>query len=78
MTTMTKHRPSWAFNDRLRKVRTNEGLTQQQMADRLGVSRARYSNWEAGLNPPADILEIATRIENEFHVARSWLLGLED
>lgn len=30
----------------LRKYRRNEGLTQQQMADRLGVKKRTYGSWE--------------------------------
>lgn len=32
----------------LAAARTNAGLTQEQMADRLGVTRQTYAAWEAG------------------------------
>lgn len=34
-------------------------LTQTEMAERLGVSRAKYKNWEYGTEPPFRIIETA-------------------
>jgi DNA-binding XRE family transcriptional regulator len=34
--------------DEFRRVRGQWGLTQQQMADRLGVTRLSIGNWESG------------------------------
>lgn len=57
---MTTWEPTWpgrpTGNDslatRLGVLRTREGLTQQQLADRLGVSRVAVSHLEAGINSP--------------------------
>lgn len=83
--TIGPHVPQWTFGDRLRKVRreaarlTETGkLTQDQMAARLGVQVKAYSAWEADQNRPDDIVEIARRVEEEFHVPATWMLGLED
>ena len=40
------------FGETLRRLRTDHGLSQQQVADRLHVSRASVANWEAGRRIP--------------------------
>jgi putative transcriptional regulator len=37
---------------RLREARTAAGLTQQQLADRLGVDQAVIARWETGVQEP--------------------------
>ncbi len=37
---------------RLEKARTNAGLTQRELATRLGVSQGLVSHWERGSNVP--------------------------
>ncbi len=57
---MTTWEPTWpgrptgidSLATRLGVLRTREGLTQQQLADRLGVSRVAISHLEAGINSP--------------------------
>lgn len=42
---------------RIRKYREMQGISQKEMAQRIGVSNSRVSNWEQGINRPgADIL----------------------
>lgn len=42
---------------RIRKYRKEYGLTQEQLAKAIGVTKSRVSNWEQGINrPDADIL----------------------
>ena len=46
------------FGDRIREARKAAGLTQRQLADRLGVSNTSISNWEKGLSrPDADMIQ---------------------
>lgn len=40
------------FCDKLAKLRKNNNLSQEQLADRLGVSRQAVSKWESGLSHP--------------------------
>lgn len=42
-------RKSMRFCDKLPKLRKNNNLSQEQLADRLGVSRQAVSKWESGL-----------------------------
>ena len=41
-----------AFKDRLIRARRTAGLTQAQIAQRLGVSDKAVSGWERGMSPP--------------------------
>ena len=44
---------------RIRYFRELRGLSQKQLAARIGVSNSRLSNWEQGLNrPDADTLRV--------------------
>lgn len=47
----------------LRQWREREGLTQEAMADRVGVSRSRWSEIERGDERAQPLLEVALRIE---------------
>lgn len=38
---------------RIAKLRSRHGMTQEELAERLGVSRSRLSHWERGSNPPS-------------------------
>ena len=57
---MSTWEPTWpgqrtgtdSLASRLGVLRTREGMTQQQLADRLGVSRVAVSHLEAGINSP--------------------------
>lgn len=41
-----------SFGDRLQEVRRNNGLTQEQFAEALQVSRQAVSRWESGRSYP--------------------------
>lgn len=47
----------YEIGSRIRKYRKEVGLTQEQLANTIGVTKSRISNWEQGINrPDADIL----------------------
>ena len=47
----------YEIGTRIRKFRERQGLSQKEFAKLIGVSNARVSNWEQGLNrPDVDIL----------------------
>lgn len=47
----------YEIGERIRKYREERGISQKELARRLGVSNSRVSNWEQGINrPDANIL----------------------
>lgn len=47
----------YSIGNRIRKYRENVGISQKELARRIGVTNSRVSNWEQGVNrPDADIL----------------------
>lgn len=40
------------FSENLRRLRTEAGLTQQQMADKVGIPYRSWQNWENGSREP--------------------------
>ena len=61
--------------ENLRRLRHNCGLTQEQLAERLGVSFQSVSRWETGLSYPD--IEILPEIAAFFDVSTDVLMGVE-
>lgn len=59
------------MQERIKQVRKASGLTQQEFADRLGISRGALANYEVGRNEPIDA--VIALICREFHVSEAWL-----
>jgi transcriptional regulator with XRE-family HTH domain len=52
----------YEIGSKIRKDREERGLNQKQLAQLIGVSNSRISNWEQGLNrPDADIIAALCR-----------------
>ena len=60
------------FHERLYEVRKNAGMTQSDLADKLGVSRQAVSRWEMGTAKPE--LENLVSISEIFGVSTDFLL----
>lgn len=61
------------FSQNLRRVRCQAGLTQQQLADRLHVTRQSVSSWELGRTEPD--LQTLTELAEVFGTDAGSLLG---
>lgn len=59
------------MKDRIKKLRKELDLTQQEFADRIGVKRGGIANYEIGRNEPTD--SVISLICREFNVNESWL-----
>lgn len=74
--------PVLKMGDRLRVVRREYlgRISQQEMADLLGVPRERYASWESGNSEPrpADGRKIANLIEAKVGVSAAWVLGVQE
>ena len=64
------------LSKRLKQIRTEKKLTQQELADKIGVNRVTYTNWENGNREPEldKVVELAT----ELNCTVDYLLGLDD
>ena len=63
------------FGERLKTLRLQEKLTQQQLADRLGITKSVVSYYELQERYPSP--EILIKLASIFHVSTDYLLGLE-
>ena len=63
------------FGANLKKLRLEEGLTQQQLADRIGVTKSVVSYYELQERYPSP--EILAKLSFIFHVSTDYLLGIE-
>ncbi len=64
------------FGELLKNLRVNAGLTQKQLADKLGISKNAVSYYEKSLRCPSS--DILIRIARVFHVSADFLLGLDN
>lgn len=59
------------MNERIKQLRKTLGLTQQEFAERIGITRNAVANYETGRNEP--IGSVLNLIFNEYNVNPDWL-----
>lgn len=59
------------MNERIKQLRKTLGLTQQEFAERIGITRNAVANYETGRNEP--IGSVLNLIYNEYNVNPDWL-----
>lgn len=64
------------FGDRLKTLRIEKGLKQEDVANVFFVHRTTYGKWE--LNKKEPNLETVVKLAKFYHVTTDYLLGLED
>ena len=64
------------FHEKLQKLRSDEGLTQEELAEKLFVSRTAISKWESGRGYPS--IDSLKAIAKHFHVTIDELIGMEE
>ena len=64
------------FGEKIQKLRKEAGLSQEELSDRLEVSRQAVSKWERDSGYPET--EKIVRMSKLFHVSLDYLLGEED
>lgn len=60
------------FGEQIKRLRTKKNITQQQMADKIGVSRQAISNWENDRNLPD--IEMLIIISQTFNITLDELI----
>ena len=64
------------FKDKIRELRENAGLSQMQLAIKLGVSQSAVAKWELGKTEPTASAIIG--VAKYFNETTDFILGLED
>lgn len=64
------------FGLRLQKLRKNRGMTQAELADRLGVSKGTVYRYERNLQDPS--LQTAIRLAVLLRTSLDYLTGIDD
>ena len=65
-----------SFAQRLKELRTENNLTQTQLAVKLGIRQQSYARYENGEGEPS--LDTLVAIAKLFNVSVDYLLGLTD
>jgi Predicted transcriptional regulators len=61
------------FSERLKKLRKDTGLTQVDVASKLGISQQAYASWERGVKKPTQ--ENLVKLSKILYVSVDYLLG---
>lgn len=64
------------FGNRLRQLRISKAITQAELADRIGVTKAMVSSYELGVRMPS--YKVLIKISSFFHVTTDYLLGVSN
>lgn len=64
------------LNERLRKIRLEHKLTQQNIADVLGIDRTTYTVYETGVTTPSPATLV--KLSQIYNVTVGYLMGVED
>lgn len=64
------------FNNHLKALRQEHGLTQQELADKIGMSKSSINMYERGEREPG--IETVKRIADFFNVDVDYLFGVSD
>ena len=66
---------TWDMGEKIKKLRTSKGYTQQQLAERLNVTKSLISAYENGQRSPS--YEVLIGISSIFKVSTDYLLGVD-
>ncbi|MCY7484284.1 helix-turn-helix domain-containing protein [Paenibacillus alvei] len=57
-------------NEALAEARKNKGLTQEELGNKLGYSKAAVSNWESGYSNPSlsDAFKISKILDTDINI----------
>lgn len=61
------------FGDRLKELRKNKSISQEELGNICGVAKNTVSYWEKNINQPS--IEIITKLADYFDVTTDYLLG---
>ncbi len=62
--------------ERIKNLRVQVGLSQSELAKRLGVTKSAVNSWESGTNSPS--LNYIIKMSQIFSVSTDYLLGVNE
>lgn len=65
-----------AAENRIKKLREEEGINQTELAKRISTTRAAVNAWEAGINQPR--LESLLNLSDYFNVTIDYIAGRDE
>ncbi|NPV69753.1 MAG: helix-turn-helix transcriptional regulator [Firmicutes bacterium] len=63
------------FAERLRSLRNSKGLTQEKLAEQIGVKRSTIAGYEAPSKEREPDFDAVSRLANYFGISTTYLLG---
>lgn len=63
------------FGDRLKELRLQNGMTQKELGDKIGITKSVVSFYELRERTPSP--EVLVKLAAIFHVSSDYLLGIE-
>ena len=66
----------YGLYDKIKTLHEHYGLTQVQLAQRLGVTKSAVNAWETGTNSPS--LSYVVKLAKIFGVSTDYLLGVNE
>lgn len=64
------------IDERIKELRNKNGLTQKQLAKRVGVTRTTINSWEMAISAPS--CNYLAELSKVFGVSADYLLNLDD
>lgn len=66
----------YGLYEKIKELRMQIGISQSELAKRLGVTKSAVNSWEAGTNSPS--LEYIIKMSQIFSVSTDYLLGVNE
>lgn len=66
----------YGLYEKIKTLRVNSGMSQVQLAERLGVTKSAVNAWETGTNSPS--LSYVVKLSLIFGVSTDYLLGVNE
>lgn len=67
---------SMEINKKMRELRKDAKMTQQQVAQKLGIASTTYANYEQGTREPS--LSVVSKLCKLYGISADYLLGITD
>lgn len=66
----------YGLYEKIKNLRVHSGMSQVQLAERLGITKSAVNAWETGTNSPS--LSYIIRLAQVFGVSTDYLLGVNE